>query len=138
MNQNPAAFEPLNALEDALVEAQAGRLDTQAFLDTLMRAQVYVLIDKDPAGQDWDNTGTPLVLPNAAGAPVMAMFTAAERSGPWPARIPQFPHGLFTDFRTLVRGIAKDIGIVINPGHPVGLELSADRVEALARGAALQ
>lgn len=138
MNENPVSFEPLNALEDALVEAQQGRLDAQGFLDTLMRARVFVLIDKDPHAQDWDNTATPLVLPNEGGLPVMAVFTAAERAEIWPARIPQFPHGLPTDFQTLVRGIAKEVGVVINPGHAVGMELSADRVAALGLGALLQ
>ena len=138
MNENPPSFQPINALEDALIEAQAGRLDAQGFLDTLMRAQVFVLIDKDPGAEDWDNTATPLVLPNGSGLQVMAVFTAAERSEMWPARIPQFTHGLPTDFRTLVRGIAKEVGIVINPGHAAGLELSADRVAALALGAVLQ
>ena len=106
MNENPPSFQPINALEDALIEAQAGRLDAQGFLDTLMRAQVFVLIDKDPGAEDWDNTATPLVLPNGSGLPVMAVFTAAERSEIWPARIPQFAHGLPTDFRTLAHGIA--------------------------------
>lgn len=126
-------FEPLNELESALVQAQAGSLSVPDFLGKLSTSQVFVLLDKDPGPSGlWDNSAAPMVLSNSAGAPVLALFTAPARSDGWPAQIPRFSFGLLTDFGWLLRGIAKGVGIVVNPGHSVGLELSPERVAKLA------
>jgi hypothetical protein len=125
-------FEPLNPLESRLLQAQRGRSTTREFMETLMESKVTVLLDKElgPSGQ-WDNSATPLVLSNAAGNPVLAMFTAPERATPWHNRVPGYEFGLVTDFRWLLRGIGEDVGVVINPGHPVGMELIPEGVAKL-------
>jgi hypothetical protein len=130
-------FQPLNELESTLVQAQAGTVSAAEFLGKLSTSQVFVLLDKDPGpSASWDNSASPMVLSNGAGTPVLALFTAPERSDGWPARVPRFSFGLLTDFCWLLRGVAKGVGIVINPGHSVGLELSPERVAKLAFEAA--
>ena len=79
-------------------------------------------------------SASPMVLFNGAGMPVLAMFTSPERSGPWPKRQPQFEFGILADFRWLLKGITPEVGVVINPGLTVGLELSPDRVQELKAG----
>jgi len=71
------------------------------------------------------------VLMNSAGTPVLAMFTAPERSGEWPKRQPRFRFGLLTDFAWLLKGITLNVGIVINPGLSVGLEMRPSTVGEL-------
>lgn len=130
-------FEPSNALEQALFAAQRGELPVGAFMDTLLASKVFVLIDKDigPSGT-WDNSATPMVLSNQSGGPVLAIFTAPERSGDWSKRQPRFAFGLLTDFSWLLRGIAPTVGIVINPGLTVGLEMPPSGVLELKKQAA--
>ena len=125
-------FEPSNELEHALLQAQEGRLAVSALMKTLLASKVFVLIDKDlgPGGV-WDNSVSPMVLSNASGGPVLAVFTAPERSTEWPKNHPQHKFGLFTDFRWLLKGIASGVGVVINPGSPVGLEMPAAGVQQL-------
>lgn len=129
MNQ---LFEPSNDLERALVAAQLGKLSVPTFMQTLAASKVFVLIDKEigPSGV-WDNSASPMVLSNAQGAPVLAMFTAPERSGEWPKLQPHFAFGLLTDFSWLLKGIAPNIGIVINPALSVGLEIQPSTVAQL-------
>jgi hypothetical protein len=130
-------FEPLNDLESALIQAQAGNLSAMDFLGKLSTSKVFVLLDKElPPSGLWDNSASLMVLSNIAGTPVLALFTAPERSEGWPAQFQRFSFGLLTDFSWLIRGIAKGVGIVVNPGHSVGLEISPERVAELAIEAA--
>jgi hypothetical protein len=78
-------FEPLNDLESALIQAQAGNLSAMDFLGKLSKSKVFVLLDKElpPSGLR-DNSASLLVLSNIAGTPVLALFTAPERSEGWP------------------------------------------------------
>jgi len=125
-------FEPSNDLEHALLQAQEGRLAVSALMKTLLASKVFVLIDKElgPSGV-WDNSVSPMVLSNVAGGPVLAVFTAPERSAEWPKNYPQYKFGLLTDFRWLLKGIATGVGVAINPGSPVSLEMPAAGVEQL-------
>jgi hypothetical protein len=129
MNQS---FEPSNDLERALVAAQKGQLPVPAFMQTLLTSKVFVLVDKEiGAGGAWDNSASPMVLSDSKGAPFLAMFTAPERSGEWPKRQPRFGFGLLTDFSWLLKGIAPNVGVVINPGLTVGLEMQPSTVAQL-------
>ena len=113
-------FVPVNDLETRLQQAQVGRIPASDFLDDLLSAQVVVLLDKDPGPSGvWDNSASPLVLSNTAGLPVLAMFTAPERSTAWHRQLPRFQFALATQFQWLLQGIANDVGVVLNPGHTV-------------------
>ena len=90
---NESAFSPLNPLEETLLQAQLGAGPASDFFDELLGSQVFVLLDKDlgPDGQ-WDPSINLCVLTNAAGKPVLAAFTAPERSAQWYQHLPQFQH----------------------------------------------
>ncbi|GAB3387847.1 SseB family protein [Lysobacter fragariae] len=125
-------FVPSNDLETHLLNAQLGHIPESDFWDTLLPAKVVVLLDKDPGpGGVWDNSVSPLILSNADGSLVLAMFTAPERSTPWHKRVPQFAFGMAVPFQWLLQGIANNVGIVINPGYTVGLEMSPDAIAVL-------
>lgn len=137
-------FEPLNALELRLVQAQDGTLDAAAFLDGFLADQVFVLLDK-PVGADaeWDDTITPLVLTSEAHEPMFAVFSAVERASPWRAQLPRFENALQVDVRWLLGAMADGVGIVLNPGFDIGMEMIPDavvqlkqRADALTRGQA--
>ena len=101
-------------------------------MQTLVASKVFVLLDKEigPNGV-WDNSASPMVLTNAQGAPVLAMFTAPERSSEWAKHQPRFAFGLLTDFAWLLKGIAPNVGVVVNPGLSVGLEIQPSAVAGL-------
>ena len=130
--ESQTQFEPVNDLEAHLLKAQLGRTPATEFLDQLLSSQVVVLLDKDPGPSGvWDNSVSPLILSNASGSPVLAMFTAPERSTSWYKQLPRFEFGLLVQFQWLLRGIASNVGVVINPGHSVGLELAPEAVADL-------
>jgi hypothetical protein len=119
------------------MSAQVGATPIDAFIGSLLASQVFVLLDKDPGpSRNWDNSASPLVLHNQSGVPMLAVFTAPERSTGWPERIPGYTFGLLTDFRWLLKGITSGVGLVINPGSSVGLEMPATGVARLKAEAA--
>lgn len=130
-------FEPLNELEVRLLQAQDGSLDAAGFLDALLAEQVFVLLDK-PVGpdNDWDETINPLVLTSEGGEPMFAVFSAPERAVPWNDELPQFEHALQVEFLWLLGVISDEVGVVLNPGYPVGMEMVPDAVVQLKQKAA--
>ena len=131
MSSNSPDFQAENHLEHALIEAQAGVLSVGEFLETLVSSQVFVLLNKEIDSNGWDNSVSPMILSNQKSVPVLVMFTSPERSDGWPAKFPNFSFGLLTEFRWLLQGVAPGVGIVINPGLLVGLELAPARVAEL-------
>jgi len=125
-------FEPQNELEHSLVQAQAGRLPVPELMRAFLTSQVFVLLDKDPGPSGkWDNSSSPMVLSNSTGSPLLAIFTSPERSSTWPTQLPQFAFGLLTNFSWLLKGIAPNVGIVVNPGSSVGMEIPPAGVQQL-------
>jgi len=130
-------FDALNALELRLVQAQQGELEVPAFLDSLLDEQVFVLIDR-PLGEggQWDEQTTPLVLTSESGEPMFAVFSAPEHATPWADQVAGFEHALQVDFAWLLGGIPAQVGIVLNPGFDIGMEMSPDAVSQLKERAA--
>ena len=125
-------FEPANDLERALVAALRNQLPVTTFVQTLLTAKVYVLTDKDiRPGAVWDPSVAPMVLASSDKTPFLAIFTAPERSSAWARRQTTFGFGVSTDFIPLLKGMAPDLGIVINPGLQAGFELQPATVAQL-------
>lgn len=130
-------FTPINDLEARLLQAQEGTLSPADFLDSLLNEKIFVLVDKEiPEGGEWDESITPLVLTNDANEPMFAVFSATERAVGWSEQVPAFENALHLDFRWLLGGIADGVGIVLNPGFDVGMEMIPDAVAQLKQRAA--
>lgn len=131
MKSQPS-FVPANELESHLLQAQLSQSSIAEFLDRLLAAEVFVLVDKDPGPSGlWDNSASPLVLANAAGLPVFPVFTSKERFVLWHKQFPQYKYWMLVPFPSLLRGIADNVGIVLNPGKTVDLELAPEAVANL-------
>lgn len=128
-------FTPLNRLEEVLLAAQRGEVQPSTLFDTLYAGKVFIMIDRplDAGGQP-DAEAQLLMLNSPDGRPVIAMFTAPERATGWPDKAPTFRHGLVVDFRWLVGGIPDGVGLVLNPGVEVGVEMSPSVVQKLRAG----
>jgi len=127
-----SGFEPNNELERALVQAQAGKLSVPEFFAHLLKSQVVILLDSAPPQSGaWDNNISPLVLRSSTGSNVLAVFTSKERATPMTQKAKKHQYALLTDFSWVLKGVAPGVGIVVNPGWPVGLEIQPERVAEL-------
>lgn len=133
------SFTPVNLLEKMLLDGQQGKAPPSKLFGALFASKVFVLLNKPPAANGtWGDDTSILVLNNAAGSPMIAVFSAPERSAGWPERAPEFRHGAFVDFRWLVKVIAEGAGVVINPAGDVGVEMAAGLLRKLRDADATQ
>lgn len=132
-------FDPINDLERSLQDAQNGCLPIDKLFDTFFRHQVFVLLEKQPDVKEAAVAAmSALMLKGMDGEMMLAVFTSPARTDGWPNRFPQFSYGLAVDFKWIVKTMGQDIGIVINPGSAVGLEMPARGVAQARASAALQ
>ncbi len=120
-------------LESKLEAARRGQCSAPELFEEMLAAQIIVLLDK-PIAEDgrWDATAKPLTLHSPNGFAVMAIFTTHQKAAPWVQQSPAHIHALFVDFAWIVRGLAPNVGLVINPGDALGLELQPETAQKLA------
>jgi hypothetical protein len=126
-----AEFHPSNELERALVQAQARTMSVDDFFARLLASQAVLLLDKEVPESGWDNGISPLVLVSPRGGNVLAIFTSVERATPMSQNSNTHKYALLVDFRWILKGVTPGLGIAVNPGWGVGLEIEPARVAEL-------
>ena len=133
------AFVPSNDLERSMLAAQGGahgpEASLAALLAALIEAQVFMPI-KDAhggAGIEREPGAEPLVLNDARGEPVLALFTSPERARAFVKDFPGFAGGLLTDLKGIIERWGADYAIALNPGGRVGVDLPRAMVRQFAR-----
>jgi hypothetical protein len=129
--ESAVEFKPSKALERALVQAQARTMSVDDFFGHLLTSQVAVLLDKEVPESGWDNSISPLVLASPRGGNVLAAFTGVDRATPMSQRSNSHKYALLVDFRWVLKGVSPGVGIVVNPGWTVGVEIEPVRVAEL-------
>jgi hypothetical protein len=125
-------FHPSNELEHALVQAQAREMSVDDFFARLLASQVAILLDRKVPQSGWHNGISPLVLVSPrAGNNVLAVFTSVERATPMSQNSKTHKYALLVDFRWVLKGTTPGLGVVVNPGWPVGVEIEPARVVEL-------
>lgn len=133
-----ASAQTLNPIEIRLLAVQAGTENVADFLDALLNAEVFILLDQDPKSDAGAaENALPLLLNNVHGKPVLAAFTAAERSIAMALEFPVFCFALPVALRKLLPTIRPGVGLVINPGTTMGLEMPAESVARMLQAALL-
>ena len=129
------AFDPRNDLERQLLAAQEGRMAPDAFMAQLLDAQVFLPVREDDAGIQGFQTSdkaVPLLLDGGEGYQVLVVFTSPERAKGFLADFPGYEGGLLTDFRWILERVGAGIGISLNPGWDVGMDMAPAMVRRLA------
>ncbi len=127
-------FTPHNDLESRLVSLQEGRLDGNAFMQTLLDEQLFMPVEDDASdieGLQKSTRAKPLTLETEDGETVLILFSSPERAKQFVADFPGYNGGLLTEFSWILERIGGGVGISINPGHEVGLDLEEDMVAQL-------
>ena len=120
---------PLNDLEEKL--AKGGQPDA-SLVDVILsflNSEVYIISSDGIEGED--SQVEPLVLGNADGDPVLAVFSH-------PSRVDQqyleaAPNVLGTQGAAIIANIGDELGMVINPGAAYGFEINPEGVANIKR-----
>ena len=128
----PAADSPpSNDLERAVAGAIDGSGSFEAFLSSLLKSKVFLLLKGDPPANPDGADKRPLVLPSSAGIPSVCVFTSPERSLEVQRANPTHRTGILVEFRWVLQVIPPDLGIVLNPGSSLSLEQPPEGVVRL-------
>lgn len=107
-------------------------MSVEDFFARLLASQVALLLDKEVPESGWDVGISPLVLVSPRGGNnVLAVFTSVERATPMSQNSSTHKHALLVDFRWVLKGTTPGLGLVVNPGWPVGVEIEPARVVEL-------
>ena len=112
--------EPATHFEMMIRAAQNDPALNGQVIAALMNSEVYFLSREKVTGEA--RNAQPMLLQNAAGAPVIALFTHLARIPG--AYIDVAPYGVQVLGGTVVRSL-QDTGLVINPGHELCLAIDA-------------
>lgn len=130
-------FIPANDLEQALLDARDGKVPPSRLFEALFASRVFTLLNEAPGADGTLSDNASLLVLNSEGnVPMVGLFTAQERAAGWPAQAPAYQHGLLVEFRWLLPRLADGVGIVLNPGAPVAVELPPVLVAKLRDSAA--
>lgn len=120
---------PVSALEDALEAGRRGTLSLEEVLGVLLGSSVVV----PSAGEVGDDfAGFVPVIFDRDGTQMLAVFSDPSRASAV-AHVAGFAVSM--PVGDLVAFMRRDHGIVLNPGHELGLEILPDVVDALRRAA---
>jgi hypothetical protein len=121
-------FKPVNSLEEALLSTQNGEMSLSEFMPKLIDSQIYVPSIEEVKS---DGQGLKPLFFDRQGKAMVAIFTDLSRITNNFKSHAQYCLSIVT--RSFLNGLPEDFGIVINPSHPVGLEISSDGIQNIKK-----
>ena len=126
-------FETRNELEEKLLAAQEGTLGGEAFIAYLMDTQLFMPV-KDSIGIEGFTSNTkaiPMTLKTEDDVEVLILFSSPDRSKEFMSDFPGYDGGLLAEFKWLLERIGAGVGVSINPGWPVGMDMEPEMIQQL-------
>jgi len=133
-NSMANTFTAHNDLEEKLVAAQGGSLETSVFMQQLLDQQLFMPVQDEASeiqGFQRSTKAKPLTVEAEDGTPVLVLFTSPERAKPFLQDFPDYGGGLLSEFSWILDRIGSGVAIAINPGIEFGIDLEADNVTQL-------
>lgn len=128
-------FEAKNELEHHLLALHAGQMTEAAFLDVLVKAEVFMPIHDEEKqqiqGLQRSTHAVPLTLTADDQTLVMLVFTSPDRAKPVVREFADFGGGLLTEFPWVLERLETGCGISLNPGWEIGFDMEAALVDRL-------
>ncbi len=126
-------FEARNEVEKKLLSAQEGQLTSEALMEYIMDAQLFMPV-KDSIGIEGftsSDKAVPLTLKTEDNVEVLVLFTSPDRSKGFLQDFPGYDGGLLAEFKWVLERTGSGIGISINPDWPVGMDLEPEMIQQL-------
>ena len=127
------SFESRNELEENLLAAQEGTMQSEDFMTYLMDAQVFMPV-KDSIGIEGftsSDKAVPMTLKSEDNVEVLILFSSPDRSKTFMQDFPGYDGGLLAEFKWVLERVGGGAGIFINPDWPVGFDLEPEMVQQL-------
>jgi len=128
-------LSPRNELETLLAAVHAGEVDPEDFVARLLDLQVFMPIRDEKhqiAGFQTSTQAEPLIVEVEGEQRVVILFSAPERAKAFLTQFPGYSGGLLTEFAWILRRMADDMGIALNPGEEDGFDFDAEMIAMMA------
>lgn len=129
---NAHALEIKNELEQKLLAAINGELESDDFMHALLTQQIFIPIkdDRDSGIMGFQHTtkATPLVIQDEDGINILVLFTSPERAKDFLADTPGYSGGLLESFSWIVERMEPGFAIAVNPGIDLGIDIEPENV----------
>lgn len=131
MTEKPAPkdLQPLNDLEEKLARGEQPDANPVDVILAFLNNEVYIVSSDVLEGPD--SRVEPLVLGNASGQPVLAVFSHPSRIAE--QYLEAAPNVLGTQGAAVLGNLGDDLGMVINPGAAFGFEIDPEGVANIRR-----
>lgn len=125
----PLDLQPLNDLEEKLARGEQPDANPVDVILAFLNNEVYVVSNDVLEGPD--SRVEPLVLANASGQPVLAVFSHPSRVAE--QFLAAAPNVLGTQGSAIIGNLGDELGMVINPGAAFGFEIDPEGVANIRR-----
>ncbi|GAP55892.1 conserved hypothetical protein [Arthrobacter sp. Hiyo6] len=131
MTEQPAPMDiqPLNDLEEKLAKGEQPDANPVDVILSFLNNEVYIVSSDALEGED--SQVEPLVLSNAEGKPVLAVFSHPSRVDE--QFLAAAPNVLGTQGAAIIGNLGEELGMVINPGSTFGFEIDPEGVANIRR-----
>jgi hypothetical protein len=122
-------LQPLNDLEEKLARGEQPDANPVDVILSFLNNEVYIVSSDTIDGPD--SQVEPLVLANASGEPVLAVFSHPSRVAE--QYLAAAPNVLGTEGSAIIGNLGDQLGMVINPGAVYGFEIDPEGVANIRR-----
>jgi hypothetical protein len=127
---------PRNGPETLLLDLHSELIDPETFARRLLQSQIFLPVkdEKQPviAGLQRSTQAEPLILRDAGGNKILVLFSAPDRARDLLAAFPGYGGGILVEFSWILRRMAGDLSISINPDQSPGFDLDPEMVAMVA------
>ncbi|QLQ32735.1 MAG: SseB family protein [Candidatus Thiothrix singaporensis] len=135
MMRGMGGMQAMNETEALLMQAQAGELDSEDFIQQLMAAQLFMPIyEKHQIGGLQPTMGdkaTPLTLDDEIGNKVLILFTSPEMAKNFVKDFPGYGGGLLAELKWIIEKVGTGYSISINPDNELGIDLEVGMLQGI-------
>ncbi len=121
---------PENELEQMLADSKAGKVSWEELLDYIVNSEVAIL-DTDFQPDAPNLLHAPLLQCGPTNEKLLAVFSSSTRATPHRNRRPEFKYLKTMKTINILRSLPPDLGLVVNSGWKVGLQLHPDEVQRI-------
>lgn len=109
-------------------------------MEALLTAQLFMPIYEkhDIGGLQTSHSAQPLTLDSGEGFSIIVLFTSPDRAKEFVSDYPGHEGGLLAEFTWILEKMGSGLGLTINPGWEVGLDMEPDTVQQLLASRAEQ
>jgi hypothetical protein len=121
---------PQNELEQILADSKAGKVTWEELLNYIVNSEVAIL-DTDFQPDAPNLLHAPLLQYGPTNEALLAVFSSPTRATPHRNRRPEFKYLKTMKTINILRSLPPDLGLVVNSGWKVGLQLHPDEVQRI-------